>query len=181
MAGGCAAGAASGAVGALLGGALSGRKPSPSEVGSAAILGCAIGAGGAALDSFVGSVLARASTGIWTPHGLATQGYSAGAGAALSEVRAGAIGYRTGAFGVQNTANGQFWSFKNPATTQGYGRSMGMPGGGAANDWIMGGTIKSVTSPVITRPAPGLGANSGGSMEFVTPPGGVSIDWFHMP
>ncbi len=33
----------------------------------------------------------------------------------------------------------------------------------------------------LTRPAPGIGTNLGGSMEVVVQPGGVQIEWFHMP
>jgi hypothetical protein len=88
--------------------------------------------------------------------------------------------YRAGKLGTQHGAEGQFWSFKNPASTPGYTGKMGMPSGGAGEPFIMGGRVNP-TSPVITRPAPGIGANAGGAMEAVTPPGGVTLDWFHMP
>jgi hypothetical protein len=55
-----------------------------------------------------------------------------------------------------------------------------MPGGAATPDWMMGGQVRSGAS-VITREAPGLGVNAGGSLEAVVPPGGVQINWFHMP
>ena len=80
----------------------------------------------------------------------------------------------------QNTADAQFWSLQNPAGTQGFANKLGMPGGEAKPDWIMGGTV-SPGSSVITRPAPGIGSNVGGSMEAVVPPNGVGNLWFHMP
>jgi len=117
---------------------------------------------------------------IATPHGLAVQADSAAARAALGEVQSGATVYRQGSFGVQNTADAQFWSFQNPATTQGFANKLGMPGGAAKPDWIMGGRV-SPGAPVITRPAPGIGTNVGGNMEAVVPPNGVGNLWFHMP
>jgi len=57
---------------------------------------------------------------------------------------------------------------------------MGMPGGVSKLDWIMGGTVSPGT-PVITRPAPGIGSNVGGNMEVVVPSNGVQNLWFHMP
>ena len=122
----------------------------------------------------------NAARGVVTPHGLALQADSAAARAALGEVQSGATLYRQGSFGVQNTADAQFWSLQNPAGTQGFANKLGMPGGAAKPDWIMGGTV-SPGSSVITRPAPGIGSNVGGSMEAVVPPNGVGNLWFHMP
>lgn len=99
--------------------------------------------------------------------------------AAITQVENGATVYRAGEFGIQNTGKGQFWSLQNPAATPGYAGQMGMPGAPKV-DWIMGGRV-APGSPVITRPAPGIGSNAGGSMEAVVPPGAVQIDWFHMP
>ena len=118
--------------------------------------------------------------GIPTPHGLAVQADSAAARAALQEVQSGATVYRQGSFGVQNTTDAQFWSMQNPTVTQGFANKMGMPGGAAKPDWIMGGTVRP-GSPVITRPAPGIGSNLGGDIEAVVQPGGVQNRWFHMP
>jgi len=123
---------------------------------------------------------ARAAKGIATPHGLALQADTAAARTALGEVQSGATVYRQGSFGVQNTADAQFWSLQNPAGAQGFANKMGMPGGSGSPDWIMGGTI-SRGSPVITRPAPSTGTNVGGAMEAVVPKNGVSNLWFHMP
>ncbi|MDP3848895.1 MAG: RHS repeat-associated core domain-containing protein [Luteolibacter sp.] len=122
----------------------------------------------------------NAAKGVATPHGLALQADSAAARAALGEVQSGATVYRQGTFGVQNTADAQFWSLQNPAGAQGFANKMGMPGGSGSPDWIMGGTV-SRGSPVITRPAPGIGTNVGGAMEAVVPKNGVSNLWFHMP
>ncbi len=121
-----------------------------------------------------------AADGVATPYGTALQSMNAEAQAALTDVQSGATVYRQGQFGVQNTADAQFWSLSNPATTPGYAGRMGMPGGAATPDWIMGGQVPPGAS-VITRGAPGIGGNVGGSLEAVVPPGGVQINWFHMP
>ena len=121
-----------------------------------------------------------AAEGVATPYGTAVQATTAEARAALTEVQNGATVYRQGQFGVQNTADAQFWSLSNPATTPGYAGRLGMPGGAATPDWMMGGQVPSGAS-VITRGAPGIGVNAGGSLEAVVPPGGVQINWFHMP
>jgi hypothetical protein len=130
--------------------------------------------------SLPGSAAASRVATVATPHGLAVQADTAAARAALQQAQSGATVYRQGSFGVQNTADAQFWSFNNPARTPGYSGQMGMPGGAAKPDWIMGGTVRP-GSPVITRPAPGIGTNTGGNMEAVVPPGGVGNTWFHMP
>jgi hypothetical protein len=138
--------------------------------------------GGLAVRAGMKSADAASSVakGIPTPHGIANQANTPAARAALGEVQSGTTVYRQGSFGVQNTADAQFWSLQNPAATRGFANQMGMPGGAAKPDWIMGGTV-SPGSPVITRPAPGIGANAGGSMEAVVPSGGVRNTWFHMP
>jgi len=119
---------------------------------------------------------------IATPYGQAFQAMTPEAQAALQQVQSGATVYRQGQFGVQNTADAQFWSLNNPATTPGYAGSMGMPAGSAAPDWIMGGTVQP-GAPVITRPAPAGpgGVNPGGNIEAVVNPGDVQGSWFHMP
>jgi len=117
---------------------------------------------------------------IETPYGPAEQSSTPEAQAALKQVKAGATVYRQGVFGKQNTTGAQFWSLKNPATTPSFPLRLGMPGGDAKPDWIMGGTV-APESPVITRPAPGIAPNPGGDIEAVTPPDGVKDLWFHMP
>jgi hypothetical protein len=118
-----------------------------------------------------------------TPRGPAIQANTPEALSALNQIEGGAAAYRQGLTGVQNTADAQFWSLSNPATTSGYANQMGMPTitpPPGQYPWIMGGRVPAGT-PVITRPAPGIGTNIGGSMEGVVNPGGVQIDWFHMP
>ena len=115
-----------------------------------------------------------------TPHGTAIQANTPAAHAALRDVRSGETVYRQGSFGVQNTADAQFWSLQNPASTMDFASQMGMFGGASRPDWIMGGQV-SRRSAVVTRPAPRIGSNVGGNMEAVVPPGGVQILWFHMP
>jgi RHS repeat-associated protein len=118
---------------------------------------------------------------IQTPHGPAYQAMTPEAIAARGAVENGALLYRQGSFGVQNTANGQFWSLTNPANSPNYVETMGMPG--ASNqgaNWIMSGQLRAGT-PFVTRPAPGIGTNAGGALEAVTPPGGVQIQTFTMP
>jgi len=122
----------------------------------------------------------QVGSGVLTPHGIARQANSPVARVALDEAQSGTTLYRQGSFGVQNTTDAQFWSFQNPASTKGFANQMGMPGDTAKPDWIMGGQIFP-GSPIITRPAPGIGANVGGSMEAVVPEGGVRHLWFHMP
>jgi hypothetical protein len=74
------------------------------------------------------------------------------------------------------------WKIFPLATTPGYASKMGMPGGATTADWIMGGTVRPGAA-VITRPAPPGpgGVNAGGNIEVVVKPGGIEIDWFHMP
>jgi regulator of sirC expression with transglutaminase-like and TPR domain len=116
-----------------------------------------------------------------TPHGLAIQANTTEALEALQNVQGGQIVFRRGQFGVQNTFDAQYWSIDNPSTTPNYAIKLGMPGSPTVRpDWIMGGVVKP-GSPVITRPAPGIGLNSGGNMEAVVPPGGVRIEFFCMP
>jgi len=115
---------------------------------------------------------------ILTPHGLAIQSESIAAQIALNKVKSGANVYRQGILGVQKTADAQFWSIHNPMTAEGYVHKMGIPAKMGKPDWIMGGTVRG---HVITRPAPGIGANLGGEIEAVVSPGGVQNLWFYMP
>ncbi|MFN7916986.1 MAG: RHS repeat-associated core domain-containing protein [Vicinamibacterales bacterium] len=117
-----------------------------------------------------------------TPHGQAAQAQTPEALSALRDVKQGAPLYRQGQLGVQNTADAQFWSLRNPATATNHAAELGMPGGASAAkpDWIMKATLKP-GAPVVTRPAPAIGSNQGGAMEAVVPPNSVRIEWFHMP
>ncbi len=120
---------------------------------------------------------------IKTPYGAAIQGSDAESLALRQEVDSGATVYRTGVTGTQETAEGQFWAGENPATTPGYAHAYGTPGTpvtAGEYPWIMGGTVEPGT-PFVTRFAPSLGPNLGGTPEVVVNPGGVSNLWFHMP
>lgn len=124
---------------------------------------------------------ASISRSVSTPYGAAVQSTEAPAISALANVQSGATVYRAGSFGVQNTTDAQFWSLQNPATTVNYANKMGMPGSSSQTfDWIMGGTLNPGAT-AITRSAPSIGGNTGGQIETVVNPGGVGIQWFHMP
>jgi len=113
-----------------------------------------------------------------TPRGPAVQAGTPEATTALRHVQSGAPVFRQGQFGVQRTLDAQHWSLQNPGSATGFAKQMGMPT--SEVDWMMGGTVK-LGMPLITRPAPGIGTNLGGAMEAVVPPGGVQIEWFHIP
>ena len=115
-----------------------------------------------------------------TPQGVAIQSRTPEAQAALQQVQGGSTVYRQGQLGLQNTGNAQYWSLQNPASTPNYANQMGMPSAAGGETWIMGGQVNPGSS-VITRPAPAIPPNAGGAIEAVTQPGGVSINWFHMP
>jgi hypothetical protein len=154
------------------GGTAEGASPSAGNTGSAPQSAPAVTADAATGDS---------AAAIDTPHGPAVQAASPEASAALQDAQSGGTVYRQGTTGVQNTSDAQFWSPNNPATTPGYADKMGMPpAAGQGYPFIQGGTVEP-GSPVITRPAPGIGTNAGGNIEVVVPPGGVQTNWFHMP
>jgi len=123
-----------------------------------------------------------AARSVATPHGAAVQATTAEAQAALRQVQSGAPVYRQGWTGTQRTFDSQNWALQNPATTPNFADQLGMPATATQGEypWMMGGRV-TPGAPVITRPAPGIGGNVGGSMEAVVNPGGVGIDWFHMP
>ena len=148
------------------------------------------GWGGALLDphwwvnatlAIGGGILARAPVplSVATPHGFAVQSMTSEALALRSQVENGALIYRAGEFGIQNTTSAQFWPLQNPAGSLDYVGQMGMPGAPTIN-WIMGSRIDP-TVQFITRPAPGIGLNAGGNIEAVVLPGDARINWFHMP
>jgi hypothetical protein len=118
-------------------------------------------------------------TSIQTPYGMARQDISPEAISALKSAQAGAPLYRQGTLGVQQTAEGQFWSLKNPLSEVGYAEKMGLPEKGSGDpDWIISGRLK-LGAQAITRRAPGLGNNPGGDIEVVVNSGDVEILWFH--
>ena len=91
-------------------------------------------------------------------------------------VEAGGDLYRGGTLGRSNTTNAQLWATENPLTP-GYADKYGVDF--SKLDYIIKGKLKSGSS-FVTRPAPGLGNNSGGGIEIVTPPGSVEVDYFYM-
>jgi RHS repeat-associated protein len=113
-----------------------------------------------------------------TPYGPAVQDSSPSAQGLREEVASGRMIYRAGAFGQSNAAEGQFWGVDSPLEP-GYADKYGIasytePG------FVIGGTVKSGAN-FVTRPAPGYGTNAGGALEVVVEPGGVKIEFFHMP
>lgn len=156
------------------------------KVAHDAVVGCLAGAimvpvlGKAAdLLGAAGGPAVEGIGGIETPYGVARQAGSADAQALGTEIENGATVYRQGMLGVQQTAEGQFWAPENPLTTPSFANGYGTPGN-AAPEWVMGGQLGPSES-FVTRPAPGLGNNTGGRLEVVTRPGGVRNLWFHMP
>ena len=124
------------------------------------------------------SVIARQDTSdyIETPYGHAYQNISRQALNAKVYVETGGDLYRGGTLGRSNTTNAQFWATENPLTL-GYADKYGVDF--SKLDYIIKGKLKSGSS-FVTRPAPGLGNNSGGGIEIVTPPGSVEFDYFYM-
>jgi hypothetical protein len=70
-----------------------------------------------------------------TPYGAAYQGASDAELGALADAQGGAMLYRSGITGFNSATEGQFWSFDNPATTEGYADVMGMPSQVAAEGY----------------------------------------------
>ena len=134
---------------------------------------------GAAAARSVANEAAGRAVAVEIAQGTAFQENTRNSLSALQKIKDGATVYRQGEFDVQNTTNAQYWSLQNPKITTNYAERMGMPATNSI-DWIMGGTVKKDAS-VITRSSPGIGKNPGGSTEAVVSPGGVQIDWFHMP
>ena len=114
---------------------------------------------------------------IQTPYAIEVASTSLEARAAMAAARNGATLYRTGELGESMAGESQYWSLQNPISP-GYASNMGMPGVKA--NFIMGGTLNPGAS-AIANEAAALGANTGGEMQLVTSPGGVSNLWFHMP
>jgi filamentous hemagglutinin len=112
-----------------------------------------------------------------TPYGPAIQSASQPAMEARSLVRAGVPLYRIGTLGRSQAADAQFWSLEHPASP-GFAGRYGIPPENVANyDFVEQGQLMEGT-PFITRTAPAVGANPGGGIEAVVPPGGVDLNWF---
>jgi hypothetical protein len=123
------------------------------------------------------TIAAEETASITTPYAVEVQGTSTAAQAALTQAQNGANLYRTGELGTSMAGESQYWSLQNPLTP-GYANSMGMPN--VTPNFMMGGTLNPGAS-VIANPAGALGANAGQGIQIVTSPGGVGINWFHMP
>jgi RHS repeat-associated protein len=146
-------------------------------------LNCFGGAGamlsfGGGLGSMAGEVDGLES--IVTPYAVETQSTTAEAQAALADVNNGAMLYRSGTLGDNMAAESQYWSLNNPLLTPNYPQSMGMPGAGSGDPFILGGQLIP-NSAAITNYAPGLGSNPGGGLQVVTTPGAVNVTFFHTP
>jgi RHS repeat-associated protein len=122
---------------------------------------------------------AEAAEGIATPYGAAVQSLNPEALAAREAVENGAMLYRGGVLGRSAGPEGQFWSFESPLNP-GYAQRFGIPAENMNFDFVEYGTLKP-GSPVITRPAPGMGANGGGGIEAVVNPHSVILRGFHTP
>lgn len=114
------------------------------------------------------------------PTGRAEVQEESGAALALRKaVEQGAMIYRQGRFGVQETDLAQFWAPINPLSVEGYAEMFGTAGTNQL-DWVMGATLRTGTN-FITRSAPALGNNPGGALEMVIEAGAAILRFFHMP
>jgi hypothetical protein len=129
----------------------------------------------------VGKISQRArilASTIKTPYGTAVQDLSETALVARHKVQQGATLYRIGTTGKSRTFEAQFWSLENPSASN-FAYGHGIPPRNIRNmDFIETARLKRGTS-FVTRPAPGFGANKGGSIEVVVSEGGVEGRTFH--
>lgn len=127
-------------------------------------------------DTCVKAVMGK----INTPHGVAQQLDSPEAWAALSKAQSGAPLYRVGKFGRSNTGDAQFGSLEDPRKMdpEKFASAFGIPKANANFEFLMIGRLKP-GQMAITRSAPGVGGNVGGSMEVVVNPNAVALEVFH--
>jgi RHS repeat-associated protein len=112
-----------------------------------------------------------------TPYGPAIQDTGAEAMAARVKVENGATLYRTGTMGKSQAGEAQFWALESP-TSPGYAARYGIPPENVENaNFIETGTLNPGTD-FVTRAAPPVGTNPGGGIEVVTPPNGVTLNYF---
>jgi len=123
------------------------------------------------------NAIAEGTGKISTPYGDAIQEISDDAFKVKNYVEEGGTLYRGGKFGRSKTTDAQFWAPESPYTP-GYSDKYGVDFDEL--DYIIGGKLKE-GEPFITRPAPGLGGNTGGAVEVVTNPNAVKLDFFYMP
>jgi len=77
--------------------------------------------------------------------------------------------YRSGITGFNSATEGQYWSFMNPATTEGYTELMGMPSqvGAEGYPFIVSARL-APGAAAIARFAPAVeGGGAGGALEVV--------------
>ncbi len=130
---------------------------------------------GKAVEKLRGSVAGHGNS-VETPYGMAVQNNSKEARRINKYVKQGGMVYRGGTYGRSKIVDAQFWAPESPLTV-GYAKKYGVDF--EQMDYIIGGYVKKGTK-FITRPAPGLGSNSGGAIEIVTPPNSVELQYFHM-
>lgn len=119
------------------------------------------------------------------PYGIAEQAISKEAYEAVNQVNNGATLYRIGTLGRSQAAEGQFWSLENPAKflskPEEFAAKFGMPAENLKSGqlFIEAGKLQKGAS-FVTRPAPAVGVNKGGSIEVVTNPGSVKLETFNV-
>jgi hypothetical protein len=92
---------------------------------------------------------------------------------------------RVGTLGTSHAGEGQYWSLENPAdylnNPKEFASRYGIPEENIRSGtlFIETGKIKA-GSDFITRPAPEVGNNEGGSIEMVTNPNNVRLEAFNV-
>jgi hypothetical protein len=102
---------------------------------------------------------------------------------ALEEVNNGASLYRIGTLKQSATAEAQFWSLENPAKIKNiseFAQKYGLPEKNIKNgDFFIEIGKPKTNVPKISREAPPVGGNEGGSIEIVVPMNGIELESFH--
>jgi RHS repeat-associated protein len=117
------------------------------------------------------------ATAIQTPFGPAAQAGTPAAIAARTQVSQGATLWRAGTTRRSAAGEGQFWALEHPMS-RGYSARYGVPAQNLKNANFIESAVVKPGGPFVTRPAPGVGASSGGGIEVVVPPGGVQMRGF---
>jgi hypothetical protein len=117
-----------------------------------------------------------------TPYGPANQSMTPQALQARTQVQNGAQLYKMGTLGPSNGTESQFWSLENPLLNPNYAQQYGIPAQNVSSSqtFLLVGQLKE-GAIFITRSAPGVGSNLGGSLEIVTQEYGVNILEYIMP
>ncbi len=120
---------------------------------------------------------------ITTPEGFAIQSSSSEALSAAANVYQGKTLYKMGTFGRSEAAESQFWSLEDPTkyldNPKIFADKYGIPAENLSSGkfFLIKGQLKP-NQNFITRPAPRVGNNAGGSIEVVTNPGAVDVQSF---